>query len=153
MSWLFSRYSASELAGVTQGAVFPSGVLNFLMLPHERSSVGVSVFAWAPVLPCLSHGWGQQKLELGSPSCVNMSIPASCPRIRLLSLTCSVFIEAMELICPDIGFTLRFTLLLLLYIPPLGCVEYWDWDCWGYTLLLVEMLAGWGHPLRSVLAW
>lgn len=61
MSWLFSRYSASELAGVTQGAVFPSGVLNFLMLPHERSSVGVSVFAWAPVLPCLSHGWGQQK--------------------------------------------------------------------------------------------
>lgn len=48
----------------------------------------------------------------------------------------------MELICPDIWFmfppllamTARFMLLLLLYIPPLGCVEYCDWDCWGYTL-------------------
>lgn len=56
-------------------------------------------------------------------------------------LTCSVFMEVMELICPDIWFMLpplamtpMFMLLLLLYIPPLGCVEYCDWDCWGYTL-------------------
>lgn len=47
----------------------------------------------------------------------------------------------MELICPDIWFmvppllaiTPRLTPLLL-YIPALGCVGYWDWDCWGYTL-------------------
>lgn len=49
--------------------------------------------------------------------------------------TCSVFMAAMELICPGIWFMLpRFMLLLLLYIPPLACVEYCDWDCWGYTL-------------------
>lgn len=58
---------------------------------------------------------------------------------RRASLTCSGF---MELICPDIWFTLppllamtpRFMLLLLLYIPALGWVEYCDWDCCGYTL-------------------
>lgn len=58
------------------------------------------------------------------------------------SVTCSVFMEVMELICPDMWFMLppplamtpRFMLLLLLYNPPLGCVEYCDWDCWGYTL-------------------
>lgn len=50
--------------------------------------------------------------------------------------------EFIELICPDMWFMLppllamtpMFMLLLPLYIPPLGCVEYWDWDCCGYTL-------------------
>lgn len=59
------------------------------------------------------------------------------------SLTGSVFMEVIALLCPDIWFMLpplfamatpMFMLLLLLYIPPLGGAGYCDWDCWGYTL-------------------
>lgn len=93
--------------------------------------------------------------EAASPSCVNISISASCSRIRLLSLTCSDhqhhFIDPfyalrgpiesplvtcsafMEPIWPPLlpAITPRFRLLLLLYIPTLACVGYCDWVCWG----------------------